>query len=224
MLPCLNYGKNNNMFNLNQAVAEWRRQMTDGGMKSSVALDELESHLREEVEHQMRSGVDTEKAFRYAVEQIGGASELAPEFEKVGTVGRSFERTATEVWGYLLVALNAALAAFALSHVELSPMEHRYGVMAVVLGVVFAMSGRLAQYVSPARAMRKSRVFLQLAWALPVAMAWLAFFCFVLPRLDLTMGRLVLVVIWSLVPLAAVYGISEGLEHSAIRKYGVGSC
>jgi hypothetical protein len=52
------------MFNLDQAIAEWRRQMRTAGIKSSRALEELESHLREEIQGQMQSGMDAPSAFR----------------------------------------------------------------------------------------------------------------------------------------------------------------
>jgi hypothetical protein len=38
------------MFNLEQAISEWRRQMIAVGIKTPVPLEELESHLREDVE------------------------------------------------------------------------------------------------------------------------------------------------------------------------------
>ena len=70
------------MFDLNQAITEWRRQMTAGGVKRAAVLDELESHVREEVERQMRSGVEAQKAFEVAVQKIGPASALKSEFRK----------------------------------------------------------------------------------------------------------------------------------------------
>ena len=45
-------------------------------------LDELESHLREDVERQMRSGTDAERAFEVAVKKMGQGSVLKREFEK----------------------------------------------------------------------------------------------------------------------------------------------
>jgi hypothetical protein len=70
------------MFNLDRAITEWRRQMTAGGVKDSAVLDELESHVREDVERQTRSGVDAQKAFEAAVKRIGPASALKNEFER----------------------------------------------------------------------------------------------------------------------------------------------
>jgi hypothetical protein len=43
------------MFNLEQAIATWRRQMLAAGLKSPVPLEELESHLREEMEQVARA-------------------------------------------------------------------------------------------------------------------------------------------------------------------------
>ena len=70
------------MFNLDYAITEWRRQMSAGGIKTPSVLDELESHLREDVERQIRSGTDAEKAFASAVKKIGPASALKKEFRK----------------------------------------------------------------------------------------------------------------------------------------------
>ena len=44
------------MFDLEQSIAEWRRQMLAAGIKTPVPLEELEIHLREEIEQQMKSG------------------------------------------------------------------------------------------------------------------------------------------------------------------------
>jgi len=43
------------MFNLESAISEWRRQMLAAGIQSPVPLDELEAHLRDELEHQLHS-------------------------------------------------------------------------------------------------------------------------------------------------------------------------
>jgi len=70
------------MFNLDQAITEWRRRMIAGGIKAESILDELESHLREDVERELRSGPDAERAFAAAVRKIGPASALKNEFKK----------------------------------------------------------------------------------------------------------------------------------------------
>jgi hypothetical protein len=76
------------MFNLEQSIAEWRRQMLAAGVKTPVPLDELESHLREEVEQQMRSGEGAQEAFESAVQRIGQPAVIQDEFAKAGSTRR----------------------------------------------------------------------------------------------------------------------------------------
>ncbi len=71
------------MFDLEQAISDWRRQMIAGRVKSSEILDELESHLREDVEQRMRSGLAEKQAFELAVRQMGPVGVLSTEFAKV---------------------------------------------------------------------------------------------------------------------------------------------
>jgi hypothetical protein len=70
------------MFNLELSIAEWRQQMRAAGVNTSDVLDELESHLRDEVAAQMRSGLNGQEAFEIAVQKIGAANVLQPEFTK----------------------------------------------------------------------------------------------------------------------------------------------
>jgi hypothetical protein len=72
------------MFNLDQAISEWRRQMLDAGIKTPVPLEELENHLREEIDRQIQSGANAQQAFERAIQRIGQASALKSEFTKVG--------------------------------------------------------------------------------------------------------------------------------------------
>jgi hypothetical protein len=70
------------MFELNQAIADWRRQMTAAGIKPRAVLDELESHLREDVERRILYGASENDAFQKAIQQIGQLERLKAEFEK----------------------------------------------------------------------------------------------------------------------------------------------
>jgi uncharacterized membrane protein (DUF485 family) len=70
------------MFNLEPAIAEWHRQMLAAGIKTPVPLEELEIHLREEIEQQMKSELSEQKAFEIAVRTIGQANTLKLEFAK----------------------------------------------------------------------------------------------------------------------------------------------
>src|SRR5476651_1054515 len=72
------------MFNLEQSITDWRKQMLAAGIKAPVPLEELESHLREEIERQMKSGLNEQRAFEISAQQIGQAGLLKSEFTKVG--------------------------------------------------------------------------------------------------------------------------------------------
>ena len=64
------------MFDLENAIADWRRQMLAAGIQTPVPLEELEGHLREEIEQRMKSGLTAPQAFVSAVQQIGQAKVL----------------------------------------------------------------------------------------------------------------------------------------------------
>lgn len=70
------------MFDLEKSVANWRRQMLVAGIKTPVPLEELENHLRDEIERQMQSGLNEQKAFEISVQQIGQPKQLKNEFKK----------------------------------------------------------------------------------------------------------------------------------------------
>ena len=75
------------MFNLEQSIAEWRRQMLAAGIKSPVPLEELESHLREEISRQIELGINEQHAFKISVGQIGEADLIKDEFKKIKPEG-----------------------------------------------------------------------------------------------------------------------------------------
>ena len=69
------------MFNIESAIAEWRQQMLAAGIESPAPLNELESHLREEIGRQMQSGLDEQQAFEAATALMGQPGTLKLEFE-----------------------------------------------------------------------------------------------------------------------------------------------
>lgn len=74
------------MFNFETAITEWREQMRAAGIKTAVPLEELELHLREDIDRLMQSGLNVEKAFEISVRQLGQPQALKTEFRKNGTV------------------------------------------------------------------------------------------------------------------------------------------
>ena len=73
------------MFELEQAILDWRKQMLAAGIKTPVPLDELEIHLREEIERRVKSGWNESDSFNFAIQKIGTAEIIQREFTKVET-------------------------------------------------------------------------------------------------------------------------------------------
>jgi len=76
-------------FDLERAVAEWRK-----GLRRNPALEdgqaaELEASLRDEIEELVKDGVDPEAAFRQAVAAMGPAADAGGEFYKAKRTRRS---------------------------------------------------------------------------------------------------------------------------------------
>jgi hypothetical protein len=130
------------MFNLNQAVTKWRQRMAAGGIRNPAVLDELESHLREDLERQTRSGANVEQAFHLAAERIGSADELKREFEKMQDLERNRTRTLLRRWSlvagigfvYSLMSVTWYLGARA------GKMEITWPEIALALGVIAPMA------------------------------------------------------------------------------------
>ena len=71
------------MFNIERAVADWRRQMASDGVSNPALLDELESHLRGDLRALVAAGTPEAQAFQLAVARLGKAGALRTEFNKV---------------------------------------------------------------------------------------------------------------------------------------------
>ena len=70
------------MFNLDQAIADWRQQMATRGIDSPAILDELENHVREDAALKLQSGLPEQEAFAAAVLQMGQPEVLRNEFTR----------------------------------------------------------------------------------------------------------------------------------------------
>ncbi len=77
------------MTDLEESFTAWRWQMLAAGIKAPAPLEELELHLREEVEQQLRCDADPAQAFATAVARMGLPGDLGREFSKAS--GRGFQ-------------------------------------------------------------------------------------------------------------------------------------
>lgn len=75
------------MYDLNQAVRQWKETMTRGGVQTAEDLQELESHLRDEISSLHGSGLSEEEAFLVAARRLGSPAALAAESSKTNHLG-----------------------------------------------------------------------------------------------------------------------------------------
>ena len=79
------------MPDLESKITTWHKDMLGAGM-SFDAVAELESHLRDDIARQIKSGTGESAAFENSVRGLGQSIELQREFKKV----RSFRRMAAK--------------------------------------------------------------------------------------------------------------------------------
>jgi hypothetical protein len=127
------------MFNLEQSIADWRRQMLGAGIKTPVPLEELEIHLREEIEQQMKSGLNEQKAFEISIQQIGQPKTLNSEFKKSE---RTFmKRTLIILIGIFAVLFGPAVFLPALAKHRQIDVWNSEVVVPMVVGVIITLIG-----------------------------------------------------------------------------------
>ncbi len=83
------------MFNLEKAISEWRQQMLAAGIQAPVPLEELEAHLREDIDRLRSSSVPEARAFEIAAARLGTPRRMQGEFNKTGRIPLDF---ATLAW------------------------------------------------------------------------------------------------------------------------------
>lgn len=107
--------------------------MMAAGIKSPDVLDELESHLREDVERQEWAGVTAEQAFREAVQRVGAAENLNREFAKVrGSGSQIRHNTMRAVW-ITTAAFVFAILTWTLLIYDIMLPERVFGIALVTL-------------------------------------------------------------------------------------------
>ena len=71
------------MFDLNDQISKWRRSLAESQTLVTSDIDELESHLREEIEHLTALKLSEQEAFYVARHRLGDAGSLTEEFAKI---------------------------------------------------------------------------------------------------------------------------------------------
>ncbi len=206
------------MFNLEQSIADWRRQMLAAGIQTPVPLEELESHLRDEIERQTKSGSSAQKAFDAAMQQIGQAHALENEFKKIGRTAEERKQKFMCIYFVIFPAFYSAMCLYRLLKIEMSPALRILGFAAVTLTALFIWSAPHFHKHLPLVRSRKLRMTIQgggiVAWIICAGV----FMNFILPQLNLTEGQLVVTVLWLMMPAAVLANIGYGFSDVARRQ------
>lgn len=207
------------MFNLEQSISNWRRQMRKAGITNREDLDELESHLRDEIDGQMRSGHDEPAAFELAMQQMGQTGSLTGEFRKVGAKIHRVSGVVTGVVCVPLTVLILALGVLTFSGLGMTPFQEILALQALGLTLLIAFQWRrLIRYLPIVRTLRGRIAGAACANALVFGL-FNAFTHLILPHLRLTdePGSFV-ALFWAFIPVAAVLCLTHGFVMSVAER------
>jgi hypothetical protein len=140
------------MFDLEQNIRSWRESFGRAFSERPAVLDELESHLREEMDRLIAAGESPERAWQIAVDRLGDPRELAREFANARKPGWVAGRLAQGA----LMALAALLAAnllWRLGHGRMGVLlaSHIFALTVGYLSTLALGAAALAAIVSRAR-------------------------------------------------------------------------
>ena len=202
---------------LEQSISEWRKQMLAAGIQTPVPLEELEIHLREEIERQMLAGADAETAFQSAAEKIGRMETLKAEFTKVDAAKKPI---CWERWivGLMSFGVVIPLGLYIVLKDEMSAGWRLAG-FANFAAIALAILGwRWINKVFPVIPNQRTRLVIGLSLAALGMAGMIVFMNFALPHFDFTEGQLGVVVLWGMTVMAAFGGVASGLEEAARKQ------
>jgi hypothetical protein len=211
------------MFDLEKAIADWRRQMLAAGIQTPVPLEELESHLRDEIERQAESGLSEAEAFRASVQKIGPAPAVQNEFRKVEAITSDREWMFVQILFAALTGLFPILigsAMFSKAGFSLmTPGQQISGLAAAVIFSSLAWTGRLGYRMFPVIQTKRIRNAILCSCGVPVPLWWIVFLKLLVPHYDFTMGQFLVTFLWAfLTPAGAFIGLNWGIETAARKK------
>jgi hypothetical protein len=190
------------MFNLDQAIADWRKKLLAAGITTPVPLEELQSHLRDDVERPVHEGLGERQAFEIAVERIGQASSLKAEFEKAAGMDESRMRKRAALLFASILGFYALVITCVLCRNELTFNERVLGFAAVAITLfsVYVVC-RIMPRLFPVIANRSVQSAIGIVGSIS-GMSWFVAFAYlILPRFDFTQGQLLVAVLWAIVPV-----------------------
>jgi len=202
------------MFSLEHAISEWRRQLAAGGIDSPEVLDELESHLRDDIEQQMRSGLSLQQAFNAALQRFGQRDALKTEFKRISGRAEVLEKLMGLV-GIILVGFIVWMSGYTFLQMELSPSEQIVAYAAVTFTLLTACAWRYAVPFLPVIASRGKRITVGLI-CIVLGVVFSNLFChFILPHFESRDRQIPALGFWAVFPIALFACLGLALMMSA---------
>ena len=206
------------MFNLEQTIADWRRQMLDAGTQTPVPLEELESHLREDFQKLTASGMDPQAALTAAIKKIGLPIPLQAEFTKADKKSRLTEQYMIKIVVYATwFCLVLPLYLYTFFKYDMNWIWRSAGIANVIFGTLAILYCNQINTWFPVIPNRRVRLTIGILAAVCGATGMGVFMNFILPHFSLSMGQLVVAMLWGLTVMSAGGVILAGLEEAAKR-------
>ena len=112
--------------------------MLAAGIKTPVPLEELEIHLREETERQLKSGLNEQEAFKAAAQKIGQPDVLKREFQKANRLTIKRKRISAIAAGIITILTGLLMLCSAVFlHLHAEAMDE----VMLCLGLILVFDG-----------------------------------------------------------------------------------
>lgn len=139
------------MFDLSNEIKKWRSNLAQSESLGKSDIDELESHLREEIDHLTASKLSEQEAFLVATHRLGDIDNLSEEFAKVNTSILWRKRlfwAGAGLLSYILATYIArcASAGFVLLARYAGVRHYSLGVVGIVSQILFFLAVIFALY------------------------------------------------------------------------------
>lgn len=208
------------MFDLKESIAQWRRRMLAAGINTPVPLEELESHLRDEIERQTKSGRGEAEAFESAVQKIGPARAVQNEFEKVEQTEEERNWKEGQIWTVAILGLlQLILIGAVLFNSDMTLGQRMSSLTAIAASILLVVVGRLSYRIFPVIRARRSRTAITFISVAPVIIWSLIFPRFFLTGHEFPFGQWLATVLWgSCSPLGVYLGLIWGIETAARKR------
>ena len=205
------------MFDLEKQISEWRQQMLAAGIKTPVPLEELEVHLREEIEQQKKAGLSELAAFNSAVQKIGQARVLKTEFRNACIpVEIRFVKLVGIACGAVAGLFPLWILLVLLTVREANLAERVLG-LAAVASII--LSWRYGHRFLPVINRKRFRMAVQAACCL-ASVGGMMLFIELIPRFlgQIPVGQMLISFLWGWTVMAVLGGVGYGLEKAARKS------